>query len=299
MNPHMTMIRRLAAVSLAVHALAGFAAAEQPRGDLSMEVQRGAAKLAGEALVWFERTPPGERMAWGGLAACAVLGGCATLERLVRLRRRAVVPDDFLVRFVDRLHAGKLDGGQALDYCEMNPSPAARIALAAVRRWGRPAAELERAVDLAHRWESERLGRNVGTTRRIATLAPLIGLFGALLTAQRLLRQAGDDPISAATLADALGPLAFGVGLGVVAMVVNDFLATRVERLGTMLDRLGAETIDAVAMTTTAAAPTLSAQAATSRARAAEPLAERKPVVAVPVRGSSQRFRRDEPSVGA
>ena len=39
----------------------------------------------------------------------------------------------------------------------MNPSPAARVALAAVRRWGRPAVDLERAVALTHRGEADRL----------------------------------------------------------------------------------------------------------------------------------------------
>lgn len=296
----MTLMQRAAVALIGAAIMAGSAAAEEPRGELSVEVQRRAARVAGEVLVWYERTPAGERMAWGGLAACAALGACVTLERLARLRRRAVVPNDFLARFVDRLHAGKLDGGQALDYCEMHPSPAARVALAAVRRWGRPAAEMERAVDLAHRWESEQLRRNVGTLRRIATLAPLIGLFGSLLIAQRLLRQAGGEPISAASLADALGPLVFGVGQGVVAMVLNDFLATRVERLGATLDRLGAETIDAVAMTTAVATPTLAAHAPAPHIRIGEPgAAERKPAVVVPVRGSAARRHRDEPSVGA
>lgn len=295
----MTLMQRAAVALIGAAMTAGSAAAGEPRGEISVEVQRRAARVAGEVLVWYERTPAGERMAWGGLAACAALGACVALERLARLRRRAVVPNDFLARFVDRLHAGKLDGGQALDYCEMHPSPAARVALAAVRRWGRPAAELERAVDLAHRWESEQLRRNVGTLRRIATLAPLIGLFGSLLTAQRLLRQAGGEPISAASTADALGPLVFGVGLGVVAMVLNDFLATRVERLGATLDRLGAETIDAVAMTTAVAAPTLTAHSPAPHIRIGEPAAERKPVVVVPVRGSAPRRHRDEPSVGA
>ncbi|WP_337176352.1 MotA/TolQ/ExbB proton channel family protein [Paludisphaera sp.] len=290
------MIRRIAAALIGASLMGGAAVAEEPRGDLAVEAQRRAARVASGILVWYERTPAGERMAWGGLAACAALGACATAERLFRLRRRAVVPNDFLVRFVDRLHAGKLDGGQALDYCEMHPSPAARVALAAVRRWGRPATELERAVDLAHRWESEQLRRNVGTLRRIAALAPLIGLFGSLLMAQRLLRLAGDGPIASASLADALGPLACGVGLGVVSMALNDVLATRVERLGGMLDRLGAETIDAVAMTTAVAAPTLPAAAPAPHIRIGEP---RGPVVAAPVRVSSPRARRDEPSVGA
>jgi biopolymer transport protein ExbB len=298
-SPFVRGMRRVVVSLIGAALLAGTAAAEEPKGDLSIEAQRRAARVASEILVWYERTPAGERMVWGGLAACAALGACATLERMLRLRRRAVVPNDFLVRFVDRLHSGKLDGGQALDYCELHPSPAARVALAAVRRWGRPAAELERAVELAHRWESEQLRRNVGTLRRVATLSPLLGLFGSLLVAQRLLREAGVEPISAAALADALGPLIAGVGLGVVAMVLNDFLATRVERLGGMLDRLGAETIDAVAMTTAAAAPTLSAGAPAPHIRIGATAAGRGAVVAVPVRASSPRRHRDEPSVGA
>ncbi len=295
----MSLISRAVFGLAGVLLLAGPVVAGEPRGDLSMEIQRRTARIAGDVLVWYERTPAAERMAWGGLAACVALGGCVTLERLARLRRRAVVPNDFLARFVDRLHAGKLDGGQALDYCEMHPSPAARVALAAVRRWGRPAAELERAVDLAHRWESEQLRRNVGTLKRIAVLAPLLGLFGSLLVARRLLHQAGDQPIASASMAEALGPLTFAVGLGVAAMVLNDVLATRVERLGAALDRLGAETIDAVAMTTVAAAPTLAAHAPAPHIRIGEPSHERKPAVSVPVRAAAPRRHRDEPSVGA
>ena len=87
-----------------------------------------------------------------------------------RLRRRRVIPPDFMTRFLDRLRDGKLDSGKALDICELNSSPAARVALAAVRRWGRPAADLERAVAIAARVEADRLRRNVGTLRRIAAL---------------------------------------------------------------------------------------------------------------------------------
>lgn len=223
--------------------------------DLSALLQRRAAQALAAAWNWHQRTPAGERVVWGGLAACVILGVCVTLERMVGLRIRAVVPRDFTARFLDRLHEGKLDGGKALDYCEMNPSPAARVALAAVRRWGRPATELERAVDLAHRWESERLKRNVGTLRRIALLAPLLGFLGTLLILSRLAAEAGAALPSGGDWAEALRPLIFGVGLGAVSLVIFDLAATRVERLGGALDRLGAETIDAIAMTTTAPRP--------------------------------------------
>ena len=94
-------------------------------------------------------------------------------ERTLRLGRGRVLPEGFVGRFRDRLRDGKLDRGKASDLCEMNPSPASRVALAAIRRWGRPAADLERAVALARRVEVDRLRRNVGTLRRLAALCPV------------------------------------------------------------------------------------------------------------------------------
>ncbi|APW63624.1 hypothetical protein BSF38_05198 [Paludisphaera borealis] len=222
----------------------------------SIVIQRRIARVVSEVLIWYEQTPAGERIAWGGLAACIPLGLCVVAERSFRLRRRSVVPNDFTARFLDRLHEGKLDGGKALDYCEMNPSPAARVALAAVRRWGRPAIELERAVALAHRWESERLRSNVGTLRRITILAPLLGLLGTLLTFDRIMTEAGASPLSWPALAEALRPSILGVGIATAALVAYDLMMVRIERLGGALDRLGAETVDAVAMTTPVSAPT-------------------------------------------
>jgi biopolymer transport protein ExbB len=145
----------------------------------------------------------------------------------------------------------------------MNPSPAARVALAAVRRWGRPAVDLERAVALTHRGEAERLRRNVGTLRRVAALAPLVGLLGTLLAVGRVLAAipgagaAAALGISAAgsagwgpALAPALSPLILGLTIATLALVAYDSLVIRIERLSGALDRLGAETIDAIAMAT-------------------------------------------------
>ena len=106
------------------------------------------------------------------------------------------MPGAFTAQFLDRLHEGKLDCGRALDHCELNPSPAARVALAAVRRWGRPAADLERAVALAHRVETDRLRRNVGTLRRIAVLSALLGLLGTLFALGRALEGVPDRGLS-------------------------------------------------------------------------------------------------------
>ena len=158
------------------------------REELSGRSPIDQARRIGRRLAaWYVHTPPADRVTWGGMTACAGLGLGVLLERLARLRKHRIIPPEFTARFLDRLHEGKLDCGEALDHCERNPSPAARVALAAVRRWGRPAADLERAVALAHRVESERLRRNVGTLRRIAVLTPLLGLLGTLFALGRAL----------------------------------------------------------------------------------------------------------------
>ncbi len=225
-------------------------------------LRRSAIELAD----WYRRTPAADRVTWGGMTACAGLGILVILERLARLRSRKVVPPDFTARFLDRLHEGKLDCGQALDHCELNPSPAVRVAMAAIRRWGRPAGDLERAVAIAHRVESDRLRRNVGTLRRVAALAPLLGLLGTLFAMRRALEAvpavAALLPIGAPVtwgpmLASALTPLCTGIVIATLALVAYDGLLARIEKLSSALDRLGAETIDAIAMAAPVSSPLL------------------------------------------
>jgi len=175
-----------------------------------------------------------------------VLGLGVLLERWPRLRPRKVVPREFSARFLARLRDGKLDRGKALDYCELNPSPVARVALGAVRRWDRPIADQERAVEMTVRAEADRLRRNVGTLRRVAALAPMVGLLGTLVASGRALASAG--PAWGPALASALGPLTAGVALAILAMVAYDGLAGRVETLADTLQRLGSETVDAIAL---------------------------------------------------
>ncbi|WP_250847034.1 MotA/TolQ/ExbB proton channel family protein [Aquisphaera insulae] len=290
--------------SAAVGAAARADEADTPRAASELldtsALTRLAARTFIDAATWYRRTPPGERMTWGGLAAAAVLGVWVLAEGLFRLRRRRVIPADFAARFLDRLHEGKLDGGKALDYCEMNPSPAARVALAAVRRWGRPAADLERAVVIAHRVEADRLRRNVGTLRRIAALAPLLGLLGSLMAIGRVLASRPIDGSSGSlgtALASALTPLTLGVAVATLALVAYDALVGRIERLAGALDRLGAETIDAIAMAKPAVSPLLTVEPSGTRSFGAHSgHAGPSPGAHPPHQAPAERRRPAEPS---
>ncbi len=255
MHRSSVMVRAAAGLALALVVVAGGAdggPAAGPNPTLDA-VQKRAEQAGRQAVAWYRRTPPVDRITWGGLGACATLALLVLAERTLGLRRGRVTPADFLKRFRERLQDGKLDKGKALDLCELNPSPAARVALAAVRRWGRPVADLERAVALAARVETDRLRRNVGTLRRIAAMSPLLGLLGTLISAGRGL--AVEGAAWGPTLGNALVPLTAGVALAVLALVAYDGLVGRVEKLANAIDRLGAETVDAIALSTPVEVP--------------------------------------------
>jgi biopolymer transport protein ExbB len=200
---------------------------------------------------WYDQTPAPDRVAWAGMLACLVMTAWISLRKLWELRVGRVMPASYLERFQSRLTEGSLDRIKATDYCELNPSPASRIALAAIRRWGRPAGDLERVVAIEHQRELERLQRHIGTLRRIAGLAPLLGLLGTLAAMQRLASLVGPGSAASAwgsVIGQSLSPVIAGVTLAIVALVAYDAFTARLEALAGGLDRLGAEVVDAIVM---------------------------------------------------
>jgi biopolymer transport protein ExbB len=161
-----------------------------------------------------------------------------------------VLPRAFAERFLGRLREGKLDRMKANDLCDLNPSPAARLAAAALARSAHAAAEMDRGTTLARNAERARLGRGLSTLRRVALLAPLLGLLGALGAAQRLLATSSGLPgafPAASTWASVLEPLTAGVVLAVLALVAYDGLTVRLENLLALLAGFEAELADALA----------------------------------------------------
>jgi len=194
------------------------------------------------------------------LAACTVLAVLTIIERTWALRSGRVMPKRFVRRLEERLEDGRLDRAKMLDLCELNASAVARIGSAVVSRWGRPTADLERALTGAVRVEAEELRRNVPTLRRVAVLAPMLGLLGSLLMIGRLLQAQNPATLqqeSTQLMAQGLLPLTGGVLVAVLALISYDGLSVRVAKYTSRLEQLGARLVDQIALATPPPEPKL------------------------------------------
>lgn len=256
----------IAALALIAHTR-GTLAQEAPQAPpLQQLIVRDANQFVARFAAIYQRTPWTDRVAWGALAACIVLAIVTTVERTWALRSRRIVPKRFVRRLEERLEDGRLDRAKLLDLCELNTSAAARVGAAVVSRWGRPTADLERALAGAVRVESEELQRNIPTLRRVAVMAPLLGLLGSLMMIGRLLQT--QDTVTVQQnwthlLAQGLFPLTGGVLIAVLALICYDGLSVRVSKYKSRLEQLGARLVDNIALATPPPEPKMILEAPT------------------------------------
>ena len=195
------------------------------------------------------------------LIGCSFLLAAFGFERLVSLRWNRVVPKPFVSRFIEQVQAGGLSRGEALDACEENGSPAARVFAAAVRRWGRPAVEIEQAALDACEREVNHLRRYRRVFNGIATVGPLLGLLGTVFGLIRSFNDVagagamGRPDLLARGFGEALITTAMGLLVAIPAMVLHWVFTSRVDRLAMRLDETCQQVIDEISLEATAEPP--------------------------------------------
>jgi len=186
------------------------------------------------------------------LLACSFALAVFGIERLVNLRTGRVVPRIFVTRFIEQVQSGQLSRGEALDACEENGSPAAKVFAAAVRRWGRPAVEIEQAAIDACEREVNHLRRYRRVFNGVATIGPLLGLLGTVFGLIRSFNDVagagamGRPDLLARGFGEALITTAMGLLVAIPAMVMHWVFTSRVDRLAMRLDETCQQVIDEI-----------------------------------------------------
>lgn len=181
------------------------------------------------------------------IAICSLVSLAVIVERFIVLRRRSVIPPDFLTG----LRAVAADRSRALEYCRANSSPIAAILGAAIQRRGEPREQVEKAVGDAGRRELVRLRhrmRLLGALPQVATMLGLLGtVAGMIKTFQAVANYGqalGKTELLARGIFEAWANTAAGLLVAIPVLVFYQILMGRIDALIVAMDRTAADWIE-------------------------------------------------------
>lgn len=187
------------------------------------------------------------------LAASSVLGLAFALERVISLRRSRVIPKPFVKRFLQQMKEGTLDRNRGLELCQENGSPVAEIFAGAVRKWGRPAVEVEQGIIDAGDRATNGLRRYLRVFSALTVLGPLLGLLGTVLgMIQAFNAVAGTSALGrpellAKGISQALLNTAFGLAIAIPAQSFYFYLVAKIDQLIIAMDTFAQEIVGWIA----------------------------------------------------
>lgn len=158
-------------------------------------------------------------------------------ERLLFLRRSRVIPRSFVRGVIEQLEQQQLDRDEAIALCDENGSPIAQLFQAALKRYGRPAMELEQAVVDAGERVTNSLRSYLRLFSAISNITPLLGLLGTVLgmiEAFNAIAQTGAmgrPELLAGGIGQALLTTAAGLFVAIPAYTAYAFFLARADKL--------------------------------------------------------------------
>jgi biopolymer transport protein ExbB len=186
------------------------------------------------------------------IIVCSIVLLVFVIERAMFLRKGRIIPRPFVRGVIEQLEQQQLDRDEALALCDENDSPIAELFAAALKKWGRPAVEVEQAVlDAGERVVSQ-LRKYLRLFNAISNLTPLLGLLGTVLgmiEAFNSIARAdamGRPELLASGIGAALLTTAAGLCVAIPAYAAYAFFVGRTERLTLEMDMLAQNVVELV-----------------------------------------------------
>ena len=181
------------------------------------------------------------------IALCSFILVVFTFERFISLRKGRILPGPFTRKFLQQLDEGSLNREHAMELCDDNGSPVAKVFKAGVEKWGRPSVEVEQAILDEGERQSNYLRRYLRLINCVATVSPLLGLLGTVLGMIHAFDAIAsvdsnlvDPKVMIATgISQALLTTAAGMSVAIPALIAYMFFSSRVDRRVTEIDSVG------------------------------------------------------------
>lgn len=155
------------------------------------------------------------------LLIASIIALALIVERILYLRRNRILPPNLLQDVIRVYHNGKINK-EVVENLEGN-SPLGRVLAAGLRNVNAPREVMKESIEEAGRGAAHELERFLTTIGTIATLAPLMGLFGTIVGMIEIFgaqNAAGANPAQLAHgISVALYNTGFGLAIAMPALV--------------------------------------------------------------------------------
>lgn len=186
------------------------------------------------------------------IAGCSIVLLVFVFERIISLRRARVIPKPFVTRILEQVRDGNLGRDAGVKLCQEDGSPVAEVFGGALKKWGRPAVEVEQAVIDAGERVTHDLRKYLRMFNGISQVAPLLGLLGTVMgmitSFNTIVTQdaMGKAQLLAGGIGEALLTTAGGLFVAIPALVAYLFFVSRVETLLVEIDGYAQQLVDMV-----------------------------------------------------
>ena len=165
------------------------------------------------------------------LLVCSIVTVGFAVERLMYFMSSSVDARRFMNELASQLKSG--NGRAALDFCQRQNSPIARVMTQGVAAMNRSHDEQVQRLDTAIELEQVEMERNIGVLGTMANIAPLLGLFGTVVGIIRAFADiartgSGGGAVVAMGVSEALLTTAAGIIVAVIATVFFNVFVRRI-----------------------------------------------------------------------
>ena len=182
------------------------------------------------------------------LLAASIIALTVIVERALYLRPARILPPTLLAEAIAVARGGRADA-EVLRQLEQN-SPLGRVLASGLRNVGAPREVMRQAIEEAGRAVAHQLGRYLTTLGTIATLAPLLGLFGTVIGMIELFGAqdaGGGDPMRIAHgISVALYNTAFGLAVAMPSLVFHRHFHAKVDDFVVDMEQQAVHFVDAL-----------------------------------------------------
>jgi biopolymer transport protein ExbB len=182
------------------------------------------------------------------ILACSIIGVYVVIERYLVLRRARLDVGEFMRKLRSLFHRGEF--AAVLTYCEEKNAPIANIIRRGILKHDQGPEKVREAIENAGREEIYGLEKRLSLLATVAGIAPMLGFLGTVtgMIAAFHAVEVHAGVVSPGDLAggiwEALLTTAFGLIVGIPALMIYNYFVTRVQKFVHEMETTSTEFID-------------------------------------------------------